>query len=75
MLLYKLQLKELQTKASIVKKQNKLSSITVLKTLLHQIDFNAEIIPENQYEHLVKLLSDLKRSELNKSELKLLKQL
>ncbi len=58
-----------------IKQPEKLVAILRIKQLLSQIDFNAEIVPLQDEEHLVKLLTSLKNKRLSKQELLIVKEL
>lgn len=75
MILDKLTSIELEVKTNIYNEQNKLVAIKTIQDLLHQIDFNAEIVPMKNIEKLSRLLNSLKGRTLNEEERELLSRL
>jgi hypothetical protein len=75
MILYKL--KEMECEIEQSKSQNigLIKAISSLKKLLLQINFKAEVIPEENPKKLKQILIGLKGQSLNKEEENLLKQL
>ena len=63
------QMKKVNTVLNFYLKQNENSSkkqaARNIKTLLEELDKNAEVVPENNYRMLSELITDLKGSELN----------
>ena len=54
---------------------NKFKAAITIKELLEKIDFNAEIVPENNLEMFTRLLISLKGEPLNKDEAELAKEI
>ena len=52
--------------------EGKLKAANSIKELLDQIDFKAEIVPENNIEMFTRLLTSLKGEPLNKEEKELI---
>ena len=75
MILDKLTSIELEVKTNIYNEQNKLVAIKTIQDLLHQIDFNAEIVPMKNIEKLSRLLNSLKGRTLKEEERELLSRL
>ena len=48
--------------------EEKLNAANSIKELLNQIDFKAEVVPENNLEMFTNLLTSLKGEPLNKEE-------
>lgn len=46
----------------------KLKAANSIKKLLEQIDYKAEVVPENNPEMFIRLLTSLKKEPLNKDE-------
>lgn len=53
----------------------KLKAAQTFKTLLEQIDFKTEVVPENNHEMFRRLLVSLKGNPLNNEENELLKEI
>ncbi len=58
-----------------IKQPEKLVAILKIKQLLNLIDFNAEVVPLHDEDHLIKLLTSLKNERLTKQELLIAKEL
>lgn len=52
--------------------EGKLKAANSIKELLDQIDFKAEVVPENNIEMFTRLLTSLKGEPLNKEEKELI---
>lgn len=59
----------------INKEQNKILTINSIENLLSQIDFDAEVIPIDDSEELIQLLSTLKDEKLTKEEIEMIQEI
>jgi hypothetical protein len=75
MILYKLKEMECELIFNHSQSTKKAKTVASIKDLLLQINHNAEVIPENSYTGLSKLLKKLKGASLSDDEKKLLKEL
>ncbi len=75
MILEKLAIVELEVKYNIYKEENILDAIKSIREILHQIDFESEVVPMDDIERLSKLLSSLKGTTLNEEESELLNRI
>jgi hypothetical protein len=75
MILYKLKVMECELATNNSQKAEKIKAITVVKDLLLQINYKAEVIPESSYTGLNKLLKKLKGAELSEEEKIVLKEI
>jgi len=63
------------SKIKIQNEVKKLETITTIEKLLNEIDFSSEKVPMNDVDKLTKLLSLLKKGELNTHEIALVKEI
>jgi len=75
MILAKLLLMQYDTVNTEQKDEKKLNTISELKRLLRQIDFNVEVVPLEDEDRLLKLFSSLKNNPLSIQEKVLIKEL
>jgi len=75
MILAKLLLMQYDTVNTEQKDEKKLNTISELKRLLRQIDFNVEVVPLEDEDRLLKLFSSLKNKPLSIQEKVLIKEL
>jgi hypothetical protein len=75
MLLYKLKEMACELEQYRAKLHKKTTAVASVKNLLLQIDYSAEVIPENSYSDLIKLLKNLKGRDLSDDEQNLLKEI
>ncbi len=75
MIIEKLSLIESKAENNINNEYKRLAAIRSIKTLLDQIDFSAEIVPMEDKERLVELLTFLKEQQLNDYENQLVEEI
>ncbi len=75
MIIDKLSKIELTSKYRINSEYRKLDTVRVFKDLLKQIDFSAEIVPFEDSERLINVLTSLKGKQLSKCESKLIEEI
>jgi hypothetical protein len=59
----------------INKEQNKILAANKIENLLNQIDFDAEVVPLDDSEELIQLLSSLKDGKLTKEETEMIQEI
>ena len=75
MIFQKIFIAERQFKKDVNSNRDKLVALDSIKTLLEEIDHNAEIVPASDVNNLLSLLSDLKGSDLNEQEKKVAEEI
>ena len=75
MIIEKLSKIEAAAKYRINSEYRKLDTVRIFKELLNQIDFSAEIVPFEDTERLINVLTSLKGKQLSSIETKLVEEI
>ena len=75
MILEKLLLAEFTVQHNIEKEESKLEAIRSIRSMLNGIDFNSEVVIDDDVKRLTRLLTSLKGDSLSKVEIELIQSI